>query len=187
MRRRSCGVIDRSLTVCDSYNDAIPLTKGWQDQVWQASALEGLTVALVIQGWAPRSTRFDVRHRSICLHSKLTTILAGSILHRQFARWNEREHTTASTRHLDIPLCYPRPSCYRHRSLRQNAPSANRSWSTAGSRSHASSHLRRIVPTMRSVLARRLGSWRMDRESAGEIDSSSAEIEGRSDDVDAAS
>lgn len=38
-----------------SYNEAITLTKAWHDQVWQASALEGLTVALVIQAWSPPS------------------------------------------------------------------------------------------------------------------------------------
>ncbi|GAA6025577.1 hypothetical protein JCM11491_005997 [Sporobolomyces phaffii] len=37
-----------------SYNEAIALTKGWQDQVWQASALEGLAVALVVQATLPK-------------------------------------------------------------------------------------------------------------------------------------
>lgn len=43
-----------------SYNDSILLTKSPQDQVWQASALEGLTVALVIQAWCPTPLRFNV-------------------------------------------------------------------------------------------------------------------------------
>ncbi|GAA5936717.1 TRAPPII-specific subunit TRS120 [Sporobolomyces koalae] len=38
-----------------AYNEAILLTKAWQDQVWQASALEGLAVALVIQATRPKS------------------------------------------------------------------------------------------------------------------------------------
>lgn len=37
------------------------MTKAWQDQVWQASALEGLTIALVIQAWSPLPSRFGVR------------------------------------------------------------------------------------------------------------------------------
>ena len=44
-----------------SYNETILLTKSWQDSVWQASALEGLVVALVLQARAPPSTRFVVR------------------------------------------------------------------------------------------------------------------------------
>ncbi|GAA5826496.1 hypothetical protein JCM11251_002398 [Rhodosporidiobolus azoricus] len=39
------------------YNDAIALTKAWQDQVWQASALEGLVVALVIQATQPKGSQ----------------------------------------------------------------------------------------------------------------------------------
>ncbi|GAA5864034.1 hypothetical protein JCM1840_000679 [Sporobolomyces johnsonii] len=39
-----------------SYNEAISLTKAWQDQVWQASALEGLAVALVIQATLPKTS-----------------------------------------------------------------------------------------------------------------------------------
>ncbi|GAA6060047.1 hypothetical protein JCM10212_001044 [Sporobolomyces blumeae] len=37
-----------------SYNEALLLTKSWQDQVWQASALEGLCVALVLQATMPK-------------------------------------------------------------------------------------------------------------------------------------
>ncbi|GAA5925915.1 hypothetical protein JCM1841_004039 [Sporobolomyces salmonicolor] len=40
-----------------SYNEAISLTKAWQDQVWQASALEGLAVALVIQATLPTTSQ----------------------------------------------------------------------------------------------------------------------------------
>ncbi|KAM0789161.1 hypothetical protein ACM66B_000010 [Microbotryomycetes sp. NB124-2] len=36
------------------YNEAIALTKTWADQVWQASALEGLAVATVLQAFQPR-------------------------------------------------------------------------------------------------------------------------------------
>lgn len=36
------------------------MTKAWQDQVWQASALEGLTIALVIQAGSPLPSRFSV-------------------------------------------------------------------------------------------------------------------------------
>ncbi|GAA5896374.1 hypothetical protein JCM6882_000998 [Rhodosporidiobolus microsporus] len=39
------------------YNDAISLTKAWQDQVWQASALEGLVVALVIRATQPKGSQ----------------------------------------------------------------------------------------------------------------------------------
>ena len=35
-----------------AYHEAITLTKAWSDQVWQASALEGLCVALVVQAYA---------------------------------------------------------------------------------------------------------------------------------------
>lgn len=38
------------------YNEAIMLTKSWQDQVWQASALEGLAVTLVVQATLPKHT-----------------------------------------------------------------------------------------------------------------------------------
>ncbi|GAA5876487.1 hypothetical protein JCM16303_003552 [Sporobolomyces ruberrimus] len=38
-----------------AYNEAISLTKSWQDQVWQASALEGLAIALVVQATLPKS------------------------------------------------------------------------------------------------------------------------------------
>ncbi|GAA5898275.1 TRAPPII-specific subunit TRS120 [Sporobolomyces salmoneus] len=38
-----------------AYNEAISLTKAWQDQVWQASALEGLAVALVVQATQPKN------------------------------------------------------------------------------------------------------------------------------------
>lgn len=43
-----------------SYNDAIALTKAWADQVWQASALEGLVVALVIQATQPKGSQGSV-------------------------------------------------------------------------------------------------------------------------------
>ncbi|GAA5872900.1 hypothetical protein JCM8547_003260 [Rhodosporidiobolus lusitaniae] len=39
------------------YNEAIALTKAWQDQVWQASALEGLVVALVIHASLPKGSQ----------------------------------------------------------------------------------------------------------------------------------
>ncbi|GAA6003089.1 hypothetical protein JCM10207_001980 [Rhodosporidiobolus poonsookiae] len=39
------------------YNDAVALTKAWQDQVWQASALEGLAVALVVQATLPKGAQ----------------------------------------------------------------------------------------------------------------------------------
>ncbi|GAA6044610.1 hypothetical protein JCM8097_006453 [Rhodosporidiobolus ruineniae] len=39
------------------YNEAIALTKAWQDQVWQASALEGVAVALVIQATQPKGAQ----------------------------------------------------------------------------------------------------------------------------------
>ncbi|KAK4051457.1 hypothetical protein OIV83_002941 [Microbotryomycetes sp. JL201] len=38
------------------YNEAITLTKTWADQVWQASALEGLAVATVLQAFQPQQT-----------------------------------------------------------------------------------------------------------------------------------
>ncbi|BGP40785.1 hypothetical protein JCM10449v2_004750 [Rhodotorula kratochvilovae] len=41
----------------NAYNDAIGLTKAWADQVWQASALEGLVVALVIQATQPKGSQ----------------------------------------------------------------------------------------------------------------------------------
>jgi hypothetical protein len=40
-----------------SYNEAIALTKAWQDQVWQASALEGVAVALAIQATLPKGAQ----------------------------------------------------------------------------------------------------------------------------------
>ncbi|BGP16900.1 hypothetical protein JCM10213v2_004908 [Rhodosporidiobolus nylandii] len=39
------------------YNEAIALTKAWQDQVWQASALEGVAVALVLQATLPKGAQ----------------------------------------------------------------------------------------------------------------------------------
>lgn len=50
-------------TPCCSYNEAITLTKAWHDQVWQASALEGLAVALVIQAWSPPIPHRNSQHR----------------------------------------------------------------------------------------------------------------------------
>ncbi|GJN91136.1 hypothetical protein Rhopal_004154-T1 [Rhodotorula paludigena] len=41
----------------EAYNSAIALTKAWADQVWQASALEGLVVALVIQATQPKGSQ----------------------------------------------------------------------------------------------------------------------------------
>ncbi|BGO92090.1 hypothetical protein NBRC10512_000821 [Rhodotorula toruloides] len=41
----------------NAYNDAVSLTKAWQDQAWQASALEGLCVALVVQASQPKGSQ----------------------------------------------------------------------------------------------------------------------------------
>lgn len=65
----------------NSFNEAIALTKGWQDQVWQASALEGLSIALVIQGWSPRSTRFDASVFFILLTLWLTLASRLDLVH----------------------------------------------------------------------------------------------------------
>ncbi|KWU44001.1 hypothetical protein RHOSPDRAFT_34430 [Rhodotorula sp. JG-1b] len=40
-----------------AYNEAILLTKAWSDQVWQASAYEGVAVALVLQATQPRGSQ----------------------------------------------------------------------------------------------------------------------------------
>ncbi|GAA5987807.1 hypothetical protein JCM10908_007223 [Rhodotorula pacifica] len=40
-----------------AYNEAILLTKAWSDQVWQASAYEGVAVALVLQATRPRGSQ----------------------------------------------------------------------------------------------------------------------------------
>ncbi|GAA5873361.1 hypothetical protein JCM3774_000758, partial [Rhodotorula dairenensis] len=40
-----------------AYNEAILLTKAWADQVWQASAYEGVAVALVLQATRPRGSQ----------------------------------------------------------------------------------------------------------------------------------
>lgn len=48
-----------------SYNEAISLTKAWQDQVWQASALEGLVIALVVQATLPKPHLDGVSFRSL--------------------------------------------------------------------------------------------------------------------------
>ncbi|GAA5989707.1 hypothetical protein JCM5350_007364 [Sporobolomyces pararoseus] len=47
-----------------AYNEAISLTKAWQDQVWQASALEGLVIALVVQATLPKPA-LNGRHQPI--------------------------------------------------------------------------------------------------------------------------
>ncbi|GAA5969112.1 hypothetical protein JCM3765_002183 [Sporobolomyces pararoseus] len=55
------GRLNEAIT---AYNEAISLTKAWQDQVWQASALEGLAVALIVQATLPKPA-LNGRHQPI--------------------------------------------------------------------------------------------------------------------------
>lgn len=157
------------MNIC-SYNEAIALLKAWQDQVWQASALEGLTIALVIQAWTPVTSRFDVSIPARDEILPLTRFTADQTIYRQHYRQSLlciQYLRHPSQRFVRIPLIHSRTTRTGHHPLLQDvdSPVQRRGPTTSRPGPSPPSRLRRSLPAMRSLPTRRLGIGRMDRTS----------------------